>query len=366
MIPRESILEALSRYDESDIRIATICSHSSLQIFHGARLEGFGTIGISLRRNKPYYESFPKASPEIILEVESYRDILRRDFQERLISENALIIPHGSFVEYVGGKNILEYFRVPMFGNRLTLYWEGDRSRQRRWLEEAGVKTPRQYRHPSEIDRLVIVKLHGAKGGAGYFKASSPKEFNEKLEELRSKGLIDPEAEVAIEEFIPGVRYYPHLFISPLGDPNLPELSYGRMELLGIDRRLEVIAEIYRGLPEIIEDYLDYTVTGNIPVVIREKFIVDILGIAARVASASRRLFNPGLIGPFCLEMVYHPKKGFTVFEVSARIVAGTNLYPMGSPYSTYYYDEPMSMGRRIAREVKNALKLGRLKDLIY
>ena len=64
--------------------------------------------------------------------------------------------------------------------------------------------------------------------------------------------------------------------------------------------------------------------------------------------------------------MVYHPKKGFTVFEVSARIVAGTNLYPMGSPYSTYYYDEPMSTGRRIAREVKNALKLGRLKDLIH
>jgi len=26
-----------------------------------------------------------------------------------------------------------------------------------------------------------------------------------------------------------------------------------------------------------------------------------------------------------------------------------------GSPYSTLLYDEPMSMGRRIAREIKNA-----------
>ena len=366
MIPRKKILEVLSTYDESDLKIATICSHSALQIFHGAKLEGFGTLGIALKRNRPYYESFPKASPDMVLEVESYQDVLRRDFQEKLISENALIIPHGSFVEYVGGENILEHFAVPMFGNRLTLYWEGDRDRQRRWIREAGVKAPRHYNSPSEIDRTVIVKLHGAKGGRGYFKASNPREFEEKLGELRSKGLIEEIDKVVIEEFVPGVRYYPHFFISPLESPNLPNLSYGRIELLGIDRRLEVIDEVYRGLPEIVEDYLDYTVTGNIPVVVREKFVVDLLDAAARIASASRKLFDPGLIGPFCLETIYHPERGFTVFEISARIVAGTNLYPLGSPYSAYYYDEPVSMGRRIAKEIRKAMKLGALDKLVY
>jgi len=117
MISREELLRILSRYDERDIKIATICSHSALQIFHGARLEGFGTIGIALRGNKPYYESFPRASPEIMLEVESYKDVLREEFQERLISENALIIPHGSFVEYVGAEKRLweasEFLRGP-------------------------------------------------------------------------------------------------------------------------------------------------------------------------------------------------------------------------------------------------------------
>ncbi|MEM3921897.1 MAG: DUF1246 domain-containing protein, partial [Nitrososphaerota archaeon] len=54
MIPREELLRILSGYNEEDIRIATICSHSALQIFHGARMEGFGTIGIALRRNRPY------------------------------------------------------------------------------------------------------------------------------------------------------------------------------------------------------------------------------------------------------------------------------------------------------------------------
>ena len=366
MIPRKKILEVLSTYDESDLKIATICSHSALQIFHGAKLEGFGTLGIALKRNRPYYESFPKASPDMVFEVESYQDVLRRDFQEKLISENALIIPHGSFVEYVGGENILEHFAVPMFGNRLTLYWEGDRDRQRRWIREAGVKAPRHYNSPSEIDRTVIVKLHGAKGGRGYFRVSNPREFEEKLGELRSKGLIEEIDKVVIEEFVPGVRYYPHFFISPLESPNLPNLSYGRIELLGIDRRLEVIDEVYRGFPEIVEDYLDYTVTGNIPVVVREKFVVDLLDAAARISSASRKLFDPGLIGPFCLETIYHPERGFTVFEISARIVAGTNLYPLGSPYSAYYYDEPVSMGRRIAKEIRKAMKLGALDKLVY
>ncbi|MCS7132904.1 MAG: formate--phosphoribosylaminoimidazolecarboxamide ligase [Aigarchaeota archaeon] len=366
MISRERIMSALRNYSESDIKVATICSHSSLQIFHGARLEGFATLGITLPRNRPYYESFPTARPDIILEVERYGDILSDDFQRRLIEENAIIIPHGSFVEYVGAQNILEKFYVPMFGNRLTLLWEGDRRKQRHWFQEAGVAVPKYFNDPSEIDRPSIVKLHGAKGGHGYFNASSPEEFNRKFEELRSKGLIDREADVVIEEFVPGVRYYPHFFISPLGNPNLPNLTHGSLELLGIDRRLEVIDEVYRGLPKIMEEYLDYTVTGNLPVVVREKFVVDLLEAAAKIASASRKLFNPGLIGPFCLEMIYHPKRGFVVFEVSARIVAGTNLYPLGSPYSPYYYSEPMSMGRRIARELKTAIRENKLHELIH
>jgi len=366
MIPRKEILRVLARYDESDIKIATICSHSALQIFHGARSEGFGTLGIALRRNRPYYESFPKAKPDLVLEVESYQDILREEFQKKLIEENALIIPHGSFVEYVGAENIREKLLVPMFGNRLTLEWEGDRNKQRTWLREAGVQTPRIFKSPDEIDRRVIVKLHGAKGGRGYFTASSPREFYSKLEELKKRGEVGEEAEVVIEEFVAGVRYYPHFFLSLLEKQNLPNLDYGRLELLGIDRRLEVIDEIYRGLPEVIEDYLDYTVTGNTPAIVREKFIVDLLEAAVKVASASRKLFYPGLIGPFSLETVYHPRRGFVVFEISARIVAGTNLYLQGSPYTPYYYDEPMSMGRRIAREVRNALKTGKLDLLIY
>lgn len=360
MIYMENISAILSKYDEGDIKIATVCSHSALQIFHGARMEGFATIGIGTAKSRPYYESFPIAKPDMFIEVHDHKEILGRDIQEKLRRENAIIIPHGSFVEYIGAENILEHFLVPMFGNRLTLLWEGDRRKQRIWLDEAGIPTPRIYDSPSNVDRRVIVKLHGAKGGSRYFTASDRYDLESKLQKLGYRdGYI-------IEEYVAGVRYYPHFFLSPLGKPNIPGIDYGSLELLGIDRRLEVIDEVYRSWPDIIEDYLDFTVTGNQPVVLREKLLIDLLEIAVRLISTSRKLFHPGLIGPFCIEAIYNPKKGFIVFEVSARIVAGTNLYITGSPYSAFYYNEPMSTGRRIAREIREAIRKGRLESIIY
>jgi len=35
-----------------------------------------------------------------------------------------------------------------------------------------------------------------------------------------------------------------------------------------------------------------------------------------------------------------------------------------GSPYSTLIYDEPMSMGRRIAREIKEAANSNQLEKI--
>ncbi|MDD1734846.1 MAG: DUF1246 domain-containing protein, partial [Methanothrix sp.] len=48
MISKEDIQEIIRGYDKDDLTIATICSHSSLQIFHGAREEGFKTLGICI------------------------------------------------------------------------------------------------------------------------------------------------------------------------------------------------------------------------------------------------------------------------------------------------------------------------------
>ena len=59
------------------------------------------------------------------------------------------------------------------------------------------------------------------------------------------------------------------------------------------------------------------------------------------------------------------PDQEFYAFEISARIVAGTNPYITGSPYTQLRYKEPMSTGRRIAREIKLAIKKGKLNKVL-
>jgi len=359
MILKSQIDEILSGYDRNKIAIATICSHSALQIFHGARREGFKTVGICAESRKSMYDSFPLGKPDEYILVKNFKDILDKKFQEMLIEKNVIIIPHGSFVEYVGPEDLEEKFSVPMFGNRKTLKWEGERKMQREWLEKAGLKLPKIYRTVSETRGKVFVKLSGAKGGRGFFTASSEEELSEKLKGKVESGIISEKdsSNITIQEFVPGVRYYFHYFYSPFEN---------RTEMLSMDKRIEPIDESYRGLPNIPDEFFDYTVTGNQPIIIRESFLPEVIKMGIDTVNASIQLFKPGMIGPFCLETIYHPQTGFTVFEISARIVAGTNLYPDGSPYSTYLFEEPMSTGRRIAREIKLGIKKEELEKIVF
>ena len=108
-----------------------------------------------------------------------------------------------------------------------------------------------------------------------------------------------------------------------------------------------------------------FNVIGNSPLVLRESLLDEVYSMGERFVDASKRLVPPGMNGPFCIEGVYDQNGKFTAFEFSARIVAGTNLYVDGSPYSTFLYNEPMSMGRRIAREVKEAKKADKLSAVV-
>ena len=48
MVAKEDIDRMLHDYDKDNLAIATVCSHSSLQIFAGAKKEGFKTVGIAI------------------------------------------------------------------------------------------------------------------------------------------------------------------------------------------------------------------------------------------------------------------------------------------------------------------------------
>ena len=50
-----------------------------------------------------------------------------------------------------------------------------------------------------------------------------------------------------------------------------------------------------------------YTITGNIPLVVRESLLTQIFDMGEQVVKASQSLDPMGLTGPFCLETVITP-----------------------------------------------------------
>jgi 5-formaminoimidazole-4-carboxamide-1-(beta)-D-ribofuranosyl 5'-monophosphate synthetase len=354
MIDQREIQQILEGYDKDNITVATIGSHTALQILKGARDEGFKNLAICKKGAEVVYRQFGLADE--LLTVDNFQQVLEKEFQEELIARNAVLIPHGSFVEYLTPVRIENELFVPMFGNRKVLDWESNREKEREWLERAGLKLPREFKNPAEIDRLVMVKFPGAKGGKDYLLARNPAEFEAKHKNLELK---DKE-QFTIQEFVIGTRFYPHYFYSPLTD---------RLELLSMDIRYESNIDGIARLSYMFQDSQpepSFVVTGNLPVVIRESLLPQVLEMGHSVIETSQELFSPGLTGPFCIETICTEDLEFIAFEISARIVAGTNLYINGSPYSQLLYDVPMSTGRRIAREIKDALREDSLDTVIY
>jgi len=327
-----------------DYAIATLGSHSALQILKGAKDEGFRTIAVCRSDHAFVYRHFGVADE--IIEIPSYDDFYR--VEDDLVSKNAILIPHASLIAYVNLKTI-EEMRVLYYGNRRILYWESDRDRQRMWLERAGLNLPKVFKDPTEIDRLVIVKFQGARGGQGYFLAKSEREFRRKIGSAR---------DYTIQEYVVGIPVYIHYFYS---------IIRGELELMGFDRRYESNVDGIGRIPANLQRDLKvtYTIVGNFPLMLRESLLPEVFRIGERVVEASRDICPPGIYGPFCLETVVTPDLKFYVFEISARIVAGTNVFIETSPYALIKHGRPMSTGRRIAVEIKEAIEQDRLKEIL-
>lgn len=331
-------------------KIATLGSHSALQILKGAKDEGFESVLIGIKGRTEPYESFHVADKTY--EINTIKDFF--SVEEKLMKENCILITHGSFVEFIGTDNV-EKIKMMHYGNHNILKWESNRTLEREWLLKADLNLPRIFENPDEIDRPVIIKFHGAGGGKGYFLANSPREFYEKFERYE-----DEDRDYVIQEYIVGVPIYAHYFYSRLND---------ELEIMSFDKRYESNADSIGRIKA--KDQLtvgiqtSYTITGNIPIVVRESMLPKFFDMGHNVIRESKKLEKGGLYGPFCLECIIDNHMEFFVFEISARIVAGTNPYIQGSPYTQLRYDEPMSTGRRIARDIKEAIAANKLEAVL-
>jgi len=349
----------LAKYDQTKIAIGTLGSHSSLNIFKGAKEEGFRTVCICKEKDTIIYKKFPLVDELIV--VKDFSELLSEELQEKLRHLNVVLIPHGSFTAYLSTEDLQTKLLVPMFGNRELLHWEADRNRQEQWLRQAGLRLPKTFKSPDQIDRLVIAKLPGAKGGRGYFLANSPQAFYKKFTEMLARRLLTDEdlEKVHLQEYALGVNVYPSYFSS---------IIRGDVELLAMDRRYESAVDSIGKIPAAQQLEIDvnptYTVVGNFPIVARESLLPEILRMGDGVHQKARELAPPGIVGPFCLETVITEDLKIFTFEISARIVAGTNVGIGTSPYAYLRYGENMYMGRRIAVEIKEAIQQNRLGEV--
>ncbi|TLZ80766.1 MAG: DUF1246 domain-containing protein, partial [Methanobacteriota archaeon] len=112
MIEREDIVQVLEGYDPSKIRIATIGSHSALDVCDGAIEEGFRTLVFCEKgREAPYARYFRavrdkdggavRGTVDEAIVLGKFEEVVSPKFQEHLRSVSGVFIPNRSFTSYV-------------------------------------------------------------------------------------------------------------------------------------------------------------------------------------------------------------------------------------------------------------------------
>ena len=81
MIGSQEVGKIIEKYDQNKIAIGTLGSHSSLNIFKGAKEEGFRTVCICKEKDAIMYQKYPLVDELII--VKDFTELLDEKMQER-------------------------------------------------------------------------------------------------------------------------------------------------------------------------------------------------------------------------------------------------------------------------------------------
>ena len=375
----EFVSKALASYDRSRLTLASIGSHSALEVAYGARAQGLRNLVITAKgRERTYTEYFkrketpvPRGCVDEVIELESFPDILRDDVQKRLLEANTVFLANRSFEVYLHQKysydEIERGMRVPFFGNRFLLRAEerDEAGNQYALMQRAGIRYPRQFDSPDQIDRLVMVKAPHAKVSfeRAFFLVSSPQEYRETSAHLIQQGMLTEAGlkDAVIEEYLLGPSINLNFFYSPI---------LGELELMGTDTRRQTNLEGFRNVPPSVFDALRNVPmrleeAGHIAATLTESMLEKAFDMGERFVKAAREANAPGVIGPFALQcvIVAGPPKEFVCYDVSLRIPGspGTRY----TPYSAYRWGRDVSVGERIAMELVMARDADQLEDIL-
>ena len=359
------IKEVIRSYDPKKIRIGVLGSHSALEIASGAKQEAFETVVVCQKGREKTYTKYYHTLFDHTLILDKFADITHPSNVKKLNALNTIFVPNRSFSVYAGYENIEEKFTVPLIGNRYLLRTEERNTprNQQYLLQKAGIFTPKIFNSPSEIDRLVIAKVPEKERviERAFFYASSPEEFEKIAAERIKQGIITEEAleESIIEEYIIGAKFNANLFWSPLTD---------NIDLLGFDRRVQTDLDGVLDLPA--SEQLELKIPtqnieiGHMGATLRESQLEKIFTAAEQFVHICKKEYPPGMIGLFALQGAITKDLKFYVFDVSPRVPGCPCVEPT-SPYMKYKYGFEVGPGRRVAMEIKCAVKEGRLAEVV-
>ena len=377
-MPNAQLGTVLARYDRAKLTMCSIGSHSALDVAAGARAQGLRNLIVTARRRERTYaryfavaDSPARGCVDATVELEHFADILQPAVQERLLAESVLFVPNRSFEVYLRERHSYDEIEagmlVPMFGNRRLLRAEERDESQNQYalLTRAGIRHPRVFERPQDIDRLVMVKAQHAVVAfeRAFFLCRSPQEYETQAARLLSEGMLDETGLRAarIEEFVLGPSVNLNFFWSPM---------LGELELLGTDTRRQTNLEGFRNVPpsalEAVRAVpMRMEEAGHIAATLTESQLEQAFALGERFVEAARFAAAPGIIGPFALQcvIVAGPPKEFVVYDVSLRIPGspGTRY----TPYSAYRWGRDVSVGERIAMEVVLARDTNRLSEVL-
>jgi len=361
----KTIKKTLQKYDPKKIRIGVLGSHSVLEIAAGAKQEGFETVVVCQKgREKTYTKYYGNLFDHTIL-LDKFSEITNEKNVKQLTDLNTIFVPNRSFSVYAGYENIENKFDVPLMGNRSILRTEERNTpkNQLYLLQKAGIKTPDTFKSPKDINRLVIVKVPEKERAIerAFFYASTPEEYEKKSKERIKQGIITKEAlkDAVIEEYVIGAKFNANLFWSPLTN---------EIDLLGFDKRVQTDLDGILDLPA--QEQMELNIPsqnieiGHQGVTMRESQIEKIFEAAEQFVEACKKEYPPGMIGLFALQGAITKELDFYVFDVSPR-VPGCPCVESTSPYMKYKYGTEVGPGKRVAMEIKRALKEDKLAEVV-
>ena len=393
MLSKDEIAAIVEDYDRMKLRIGMTASHSALDICDGAIEEGFPTVAYCKEGRHKTYANYFKAqrssSGRVVrgmvdkaIVMPSFNDVMNADMQDQMRKRNVVYIPNRSFTSYSTIEDVENTFKVPLFGSRNMLRMEERTEEQDYYwiLDKAGLPYPEAIADPQDIDCLVIVKLHHAqkKLERGFFTCASYQEYQEKSQALLAEGVIDQEslAGARIERYVIGPVFNLNFFYSPLAEEG------EKLELLGVDWRFEsshvdwrfessldghvrlpapqqMTMPLHQQIPEM-------TVVGHNTATIRESLLEKAFELGEKFITASKEHYDPGIIGPFCLQTCIDKDMNYYIYDVAPRLGGGTNVHvSVGHPYGNATWRKPMSSGRRIAMELRMAAEQDRLLEVL-